>query len=129
MALATTLVPMATQISKSSFVTFAFEKFQERLLYISLFYQISLLSSLSQFADLSQFQNSTGNMNINYGYVMDNNQNIQSNLKSQAGNNGQTSGQNLPNMLSMQQQSYMQQLLLQNFNSAQAAQATNSNSE
>lgn len=68
-------------------------------------------------------------MNMNYGYLMDSNQNIQSNLKSQASNNGQTSGQNLPSMLSMQQQSYMQQLLLQNFNSAQAAQATNSNSE
>lgn len=89
----------------------------------------NLLNSLSQFADLSQFPNQTGNMNMNYGYLMDSNQNIQSNLKSQASNNGQTSGQNLPSMLSMQQQSYMQQLLLQNFNSAQAAQATNSNSE
>lgn len=89
----------------------------------------SLLSSLNQFTDLSQFQNPTGNMNMNYGYVMDSNQNIQSNLKSTSGNNGQTSAQNLPNMLSIQQQNYMQQLLLQNFNSTQAAQATSSNSE
>ncbi len=96
----------------------------------------SLLNSLSQFADLSQFSSaSPANMSINYGgYVMDSNQNIQTSLKGGAGAQGTSgpgapNGQALPSMLSMQQQSYMQQLLMQSFSASQAAQATGPNGE
>lgn len=83
--------------------------------------------------DLSQFNN-TSNMN-NYGYVMDSNQNIQSKnlhagFKSQNQNNTSAGITGMPPLLNLQQQNYMQQFLLQNFNTNPATAATtNSNSD
>lgn len=98
----------------------------------------SLLNSFLS-NDLNQFTNA--NMN-NYGYLIDSNQNIAGSMKSQQnqlnnssasggnGNNNNSNGLNgLPSLLNMQQQSYMQQLLLQNYNQNTTAAAANLNSD
>jgi len=74
----------------------------------------------------------------NYGYLIDSNQNIAGSMKSQqnqminpsASSTNSNNGMNgLPSLLNMQQQSYMQQLLLQNYNQTPKTAATNLNSD